>query len=109
MNISESDQDLKLKSIVLSSIVAQSNIYIVSYDLHRANPDEYEELADELKKYTGYHTLESFWFVKTHKTAQQVFDDLKKYIDPQDKLIVIQCMKGAEFAGNLEPKETIFL
>lgn len=64
--------------------------HAVSYDLK--NPGQnYTRLITEIKKYGSYcKVLESFWFVRTNESAQEVRDRLKKVIDQNDQLLVIE-------------------
>jgi len=66
------------------------NTYVVSYDL--INQKNYEGLIEEIKSSYGTWAkpLESFWLVKTSSSASQIRDELKKVLDKDDKLIVIE-------------------
>ena len=67
--------------------------YCISYDLRKERA--YEELYDKLKAYgTHSHTLESTWFVVTTKNAGKIRDELRKVIDKDDGLIVIEVVKN---------------
>lgn len=68
------------------------NVYIVSYDLIKDK--DYQPLIDEIKSIGSWaKPLESFWLVKTSETASSVRDSLKKVMDSNDKLIVIEANK----------------
>lgn len=60
---------------------------LVTYDLHKPKKD-YEKLFEALKTYDWAHPLGSVWFLKTQKTASEIRDHLKQYIDGNDSLIV---------------------
>ena len=63
-------------------------VYVVSYDLRK--PDRnYEDLIRELKSFgTWWHQTSSVWIIVTSKTAVEVRDYLKQFIDINDKLFV---------------------
>lgn len=64
--------------------------YIISYDLKSPGKD-YEELIGALKSYeTWWHHLGSTWCVVTTKTAAEVRNHLKKYLDGNDMLLVVK-------------------
>lgn len=62
--------------------------YIINYDLI-APGKNYDKLYDALKSYgTWAHVLESCWLIKSTSSATEVRDNLSKYIDSNDKLLV---------------------
>ncbi|MFT4048823.1 MAG: hypothetical protein QM648_03195 [Solirubrobacterales bacterium] len=60
----------------------------ISYDL-RAPGRNYQALYDHLKSsYSSWcHPLDSYWFVATNKSAGDVRDECRSYIDSNDKLV----------------------
>ncbi|MDR6142051.1 hypothetical protein QE375_001605 [Microbacterium foliorum] len=65
-------------------------VFVVSYDLS-APGRNYDDLIKHLKAYGTYsHALESTWLISTDKNAGQVRDDAKKFIDSNDKLLVVK-------------------
>jgi len=65
------------------------SIYCVSYDLIKEK--DYSELIEKLKSYGAYaHAQGSLWFIKSPKNASELRDELKSFIDEDDKLIVIR-------------------
>lgn len=61
--------------------------FIISYDLI-ANKD-YFELYEAIKSYGTYaHILESVWIIKSNSSSANIADNLKSYIDSDDKLFV---------------------
>ena len=73
----------------------EEHCYIISYDLS-APCRNYEDLYNAIKSYTYWGKLtESTWAVVTSQSYIQIRDDLKKYIDENDKLIVIQSGRAA--------------
>ena len=63
--------------------------YLVGYDLDKPGQD-YSDLLARLKKFgTRWHNLDSTWFVKTNLTHVELRDELAKYLDKNDKLLVV--------------------
>lgn len=63
--------------------------YIICYDLNRPGQD-YATLIDAIKSYgTWWHHLDSTWIIKTTRSASEVRDHLKAYIDTTDELLVV--------------------
>ena len=61
--------------------------FIVSYDLI-ANKD-YTELYEAIRNYGSFaHILESVWIIKSTDSAVNIRDNLRTYIDSDDKLFV---------------------
>lgn len=73
--------------------------YIVSYDLNEGDPDKYEALIDEIKKFPYFaHITESLWAVVPSAGigAVEIRDRLKKIIGEKDRLFIIK--SGVEAA-----------
>lgn len=68
---------------------ATSRTLLVGYDLLKPGKD-YAKLIEKLKGYGGWwHNLDSTWLIRTTKTASQVRDELKSYIDTNDRVLVL--------------------
>lgn len=65
--------------------------YLISYDLGvPETSDDYKKLIAHIKSYSNWaKPLYSVWFVKTEKTCAQVRDETMKYLDTNDKLLVM--------------------
>jgi hypothetical protein len=61
--------------------------YLVSYDLDKPGQD-YTKLIDRIKQYGAVRVLKSQWALGTTLTAVQLRDDLKDYIDSNDRMLV---------------------
>lgn len=62
---------------------------LVGYDLVKPGKD-YSKLIDHLKTFDGWwHNLDSTWLLRTTKTARAVRDELKGYIDANDRVLVM--------------------
>lgn len=65
---------------------------MITYDL-RAPGRNYGLLHDAIKKLSSgrwVHPLESVWIVQTFESASYWRDQLKHYIDSNDRLLVVQ-------------------
>lgn len=72
-------------------------IYSISYDLNK-NGQNYDGLINEIKKSPDWcKPTESYWFISTRESANQVYERLSKYIDRNDYLIVIKV--GGQYQG----------
>jgi hypothetical protein len=63
--------------------------FLVSYDLRK--PDRnYEPLWNRLRDWKGMRALESAWIIEWTTTSVLLRDDLMKYIDANDGLLVVK-------------------
>jgi hypothetical protein len=73
-------------------------VYIVTYDLKSPNDtsDDYKRVMDGLKSTYGAwcHLELSVWLVAADQTATEVRDEVKKLLNPADRLFV------ARLSGN---------
>lgn len=68
------------------------SVYAISYDL--IVDKDYQKIIDEIKSFSSWaKPLESFWLIKTSETAENVRDRLKKVMDSNDKLMVVEVSK----------------
>ncbi len=79
-------------------------LYIVSYDLNDPGQD-YPKLITELEKLGAKRILFSQWGVrKTNTTAAKLRDHLSKFIDSNDRLLVISAESGSWASKRLMTK-----
>lgn len=72
--------------------------YIVSYDLKKHK--DYPRLYAALKQWRAVPLLESFWLVPDLKgPAAAVLDLLRRYIDNDDGIAVIQIVPGMQWCS----------
>ena len=77
--------------------------YVVSYDLVKTR--DYTKIINAIKAYGNWcKPLESFYIIETHQTVIQVRDNLRRFIDSDDRLLVIQCDLGVWGSVNV-PKD----
>ena len=75
------------------------NTFLVSYDLRRPGRN-YQRLYYALASYSGWaRPLESVWLIETVRTAQEVLDHLRQYIDPDDGIFVMTARTPAAWHG----------
>lgn len=73
---------------------------LISYDLtYPENSEEYNRVINYIKSF-GYWAKphKSLWLIKTDKTTAQVRDEMRKYTDSNDKILVIN-ITGAGWAS----------
>ncbi|HEY0965690.1 MAG TPA: CRISPR-associated protein Cas2 [Candidatus Saccharimonadales bacterium] len=82
------------------------SVLLVSYDLGGPETsDDYADLIKKIKSYDGWAKPEySLWLIKTDKHTSTVRDELKQYLDNNDKLLVI-AVTGAGWASYRLPSE----
>lgn len=61
--------------------------FVVSYDLRKPGQN-YEPLWKRLAEWKAVRVLESVWIIRWDSTAEKIRDDLGKYIDANDGLLV---------------------
>lgn len=65
-------------------------VYSVSYDLNKAGQN-YKDLIAEIKSFNGYcKVMDSYWFVCSNGNASAISERLKKHMDNNDSLLVIE-------------------
>jgi hypothetical protein len=63
--------------------------YLLSYDLDKPGPQDYERLITEIKRFGGVEILRSQWVLRNDATAAALRDHFKGFIDvATDRLIV---------------------
>lgn len=85
----------------------ERHCYIISYDLCQPHRD-YTGLYAALKSFPLWGRLtESTWAIITDKSHIEIRDILIKYIDNNDRLIVILSGKSAAWTKVLAPNEWV--
>ena len=70
--------------------------YLISYDLDKPGQN-YERLIARLKQHGAFRVLLSQWALNTTLTPVQLRDDLKAYVDSNDRLLVTQVSDWASY------------
>ncbi|MEC7119357.1 MAG: hypothetical protein VXW65_05595 [Pseudomonadota bacterium] len=77
--------------------------YVVSYDLIKTK--DYAKITAAIEAYGNWcKPLESFYVIETFQTSIQVRDNLQRFIDGDDRLLVIQCDLNNWASLNLSDK-----
>jgi hypothetical protein len=68
------------------------SVLLISYDLGSSETsNDYQDLIKKIKSYGGYAKPEySLWLITTDKLTSTVRDELKQYMDKNDKLLVMR-------------------
>jgi hypothetical protein len=76
-------------------------IYMIAYDLHDPEGDNYDKLFTALEAMgSGYwDCLDSTWLVITDKTAIQIRDELKPCLRDSDRLLIMRYGEDAAWLG----------
>jgi hypothetical protein len=69
-------------------------IFVVSYDLRKVGQD-YETLWTRLGEWKAIRLLDSVWGIKWDITSVALRDDLRKHMDANDGLLVVEVTAGA--------------
>lgn len=74
--------------------------YLIGYDLNSPGKD-YAELIKAIKELSNnwWHHLDSTWIVKHDGSAVSIRDNLKKHIDLNDELLVVNLSGEGAWSG----------
>jgi len=61
--------------------------YIITYDLNIPGQD-YESLINAIKSYEYIKALKSAFFVKTSRSASEIYNHLRPLIDDSDRILI---------------------
>lgn len=84
------------------------SVLLISYDLGSPETsDDYADLIKKIKSYDGWCKPEySLWLIKTSKQSSTVRDELKPYLDSNDKLLVMNVSGDGWGSYNLSSSVT---
>ncbi|MFW2148245.1 hypothetical protein ACK2M2_08925 [Acinetobacter sp. TY1] len=69
-------------------------VYSVSYDLVKSG-QKYDAVISEIKSFAEWcHVMDSYWFVSTVLSAEQIRERLQKHTDNNDLILVMQVLKN---------------
>jgi hypothetical protein len=69
-------------------------LYMVSYDLDKPGQD-YPDLITRLETIKARRILFSQWFLISERTPEQVRDDLQRFLDSNDRILVVELKNHA--------------
>lgn len=81
--------------------------FLISYDLKNGNPSsDYSELIDAIQNYgDGWaKPLESVWLINSNDYPSDIRNYLKRYIDSNDRLLVMDVTNDSWAARGLPSK-----
>ncbi|MBZ5573290.1 MAG: SinR family protein [Acidobacteriia bacterium] len=64
-------------------------LYLISYDLDKPGQD-YPDLIARLKEFGAQRVLYSEWFLIHSATPVQLRDDLMRFMDANDRILVVE-------------------
>lgn len=67
--------------------------FFVTYDLSAPGRD-YDRLFTYLKQFAYAKPVESVWVIETFKTAATLRDEIKQYVDSNDKVFIMKASTG---------------
>lgn len=77
----------------------EEHCYIVIYDLCRPGMD-YNSLIRAIKQYHRWGKIsKSAWAIVTDKTSEQIRDELRDFMDKNDRLMVVRSGKDAAWTN----------
>lgn len=80
-------------------------IKMISYDLHKPGQD-YNELISAIENYKAYTKInKSDWLIYTTDSCTQIRDNLKKYIDSNDTLFVVELSENPGWWASFNLRE----
>ena len=71
---------------------------IITYDLRKPGTN-YDGLIARIKQYTHCKLTETCWLISTTWTTAQIRDDLKRFLDVNDRLFVAELSGNAAWTG----------
>lgn len=74
-------------------------VYIVSYDLIAASPEEYKDLYQKLRRLGGSPILDSQWAIRDSRSAEGVLDHLLLSMDTDDDRLLVTALDGDDWAS----------
>ena len=81
-----------------------SRLFGVSYDLRKPGQD-YSSLTTALKNLGAKKILQSHWVLRSVRSAEDLREHLKAFIDSNDRLFVDQISDWASFNTLATPKD----
>lgn len=78
--------------------------FIISYDLIKTK--DYTKLIEEIKKYPNWcKPLLSVWVISSSQSPSEIRDNLRRYMDSDDKLLVLKLATVGEGAWSNLPDD----
>jgi CRISPR/Cas system-associated endoribonuclease Cas2 len=81
-------------------------LYLVSYDLDKPGQD-YTDLIKRLQEFKAVRVLYSEWFLSHTATAAQLRDDLLRFMDGNDRILVTELKNSAAWQNLMIENATV--
>jgi hypothetical protein len=81
-------------------------LYWISYDLDKPGQD-YTDLLNRLKQLKAVRILRSDWLLETTATTVETRDDLRQFMDGNDRVMVSQVSNNAAWDNLLVNDKTV--
>lgn len=78
----------------------------ISYDLDKPGQD-YPDLINRLKQLKAQEVTRSDWLLSSDSTPEQIRDDLLKYLDTNDRIIVAELKNSAAWRNLLISNDAV--
>lgn len=86
-----------------------ANNLFISYDLYEPGKD-YGTIGSTIKQLGSWAKVQkSFWYVKSNYTAKQAAEHVRRSMDTNDSLIVVDASNNEAYWYNLSPEVARFL
>jgi hypothetical protein len=81
-------------------------LYWISYDLDKPGQD-YKDLIARLQEYGAKKILKSDWLVENNATPAAIRDDLKRFLDKNDRIMVSELVSNAAWENLITDDQTV--
>lgn len=81
-------------------------LYLVSYDLDKPGQD-YTDLTKRLEEFGAQRILYSEWFLSHTATAAELRDDLLRFMDSNDRILVVELKNSAAWQRLMISNEAV--
>ena len=78
------------------------SILLITYDLHKKEPEDYQEFYDTIKNYSNVRLSESSYAIDTNDLPLNIYKKLKLLVDSSDKFSVLTVIKPCFTFGSDE-------
>lgn len=82
------------------------NKFLITYDLRSPGKD-YSKLINYIKSFNCVKVTESCWIIKSDGTSSKVRDNLRLYIDVNDRLFVANLVSDCSWYNTLTTDEAL--
>lgn len=79
-------------------------LYSISYDLTKAQDEDYERLSAKIAEFPHIHPMQSLWIIKTTLPLEFVCKCIESCIDANDLFFISEIHAGT-YTGKLEKME----